>query len=72
MAHHLAPVTSVGPFVLSVIQTRVEDDGGAALDVSGLRPSSTPASGPRPPWLQARVLTVSHPGGGPVGALALT
>ena len=56
MVHHLSPITSVGPFVLSVIQTRVGDDGGAALDDSGLRPSSAPASGPRPPWLQTYVL----------------
>ena len=36
MVHHLVPTTSVGPFVLSVIQSCVENDGGIALDDSGL------------------------------------
>ena len=47
-----ALVASIGPFVLRVVQPRVEDDGGRAYDDSGRGPSSTPIPGPCPPSLQ--------------------
>ena len=85
MVHHLALIALVGTFVLRVVQARVEEDGGVALDDAGLRPSYILVSGPSPPWLQADVLTVSHYGGpisvlalavkhhgGPIGALSLS